>query len=160
VLTPDLHGGIEYPGFVHQGPGSGGRTTPHELGHQWFYGLVGNDQGRDPWLDEGLASYAEARFENTLSSFRSRTIPADARGRVGAPMTYWEPRQSSYYRGVYVQGAQAIAALGDPGLVDCALRHYVARNAFRIARTGDLVAAMQAVFPDAAARMAPYGVRG
>ena len=35
--------------------------------------------------------------------------------------TYWEGR-SSYYRGVYIQGAQALAALGDPTLVDCALR--------------------------------------
>jgi hypothetical protein len=160
AVTPHLAGGIEFPGHIQQGPGTVGRTTSHEVGHQWFYGLVGNDQGRDPWLDEGLASYAEARYENTLATFRSKTIPVDARGRVGAPMTYWEPRQSSYYRGVYVQGTQALAALGDPGLVDCALRHYVARNAFRIARPADLVAAMQAVFSDALARMAPYGVRG
>jgi hypothetical protein len=159
AVTPHLNGGIEFPGHIQQGPATIGRTTSHEVGHQWFYGLVGNDQGRDPWLDEGLASYAEARYENTLAGFVGKTIPVDARGRVGAPMTYWEPRQSSYYRGVYVQGTQALAALGDPGLVDCALRHYVARNAFRIARPADLVAAMRAVFPDALARMAPYGVR-
>jgi hypothetical protein len=158
AVTPHLDGGIEFPGHIQQGPTTIGRTTSHEVGHQWFYGLVGNDQGRDPWLDEGLASYAEARYENTLAAFRTKSVPVDARGRVGAPMTYWEPRQSSYYRGVYVQGTQALAALGDPGLVDCALRHYVARNAFRIARPADLVAAMQVVFPDAAARMAPYGV--
>jgi hypothetical protein len=159
AVTPHLNGGIEFPGHIQQGPATIGRTTSHEVGHQWFYGLVGNDQGRDPWLDEGLASYAEARYENTLAGFVGKRIPVDARGRVGAPMTYWEPRQSSYYRGVYVQGTQALAALGDPGLVDCALRHYVARNAFRIARPADLVAAMRAVFPDALARMAPYGVR-
>jgi hypothetical protein len=158
AVTPHLDGGIEFPGHIQQGPATVGRTTSHEVGHQWFYALVGNDQGRDPWLDEGLASYAEARYENTLAGFRSTTIPLDARGRAGAPMTYWEPRKSSYYRGVYVQGTQALAALGDPGLVDCALRHYVARNAFRIATPADLVAALQTVFPDALTRMAPYGV--
>jgi DNA-binding SARP family transcriptional activator len=160
AITPELGGGIEFPAHIQQGPGTIGRTTSHEVGHEWFYALVGNDQGRDPWLDEGLASYAEARFENTLAAFRSKSIPADAQGRTMAPMTYWEPRQSSYYRGVYVQGAVAVAATGDPALVDCALRIYVARNAFRIARPRDLVDALTAVFPDAPSTLAPYGVRG
>ncbi len=65
AITPGLGGGIEYPGHVMQGPGTIGRTTSHEVGHMFFYSLAGNDQGRDPWLDEGLASYAEARFEGT-----------------------------------------------------------------------------------------------
>jgi hypothetical protein len=75
-------------------------------------------------------------------------------------MTYWEGRQGAYFRSVYVQGAQALAALGDPDRVDCALRLYVARSAFRIARPPDLVAAARAVFPDAAATLAPFGIRG
>ena len=29
------------------------RATTHEVAHQWFYSLVGNDQGRDPVLDGG-----------------------------------------------------------------------------------------------------------
>ena len=156
AITPRLSGGIEYPTHVLQGPGSQGRTTPHEVGHQWFYSLVGNDQGRDPWLDEGLATWAEARYLGNLGELRARSIPPDAARRTGAPMTYWNGR-SSYYRGVYVQGAQALAALGDPERVDCALRHYVARNAFRVAQTKDLVAALQVVFPDARAVLARYG---
>ena len=74
-------------------------------------------------------------------------------------MTFWSRRFAAYYRGVYVQGVQALASLGDPGLVDCALRVYVARNAYRIARPADLLAALTAVFPDAPARLAAYGVR-
>jgi hypothetical protein len=158
-ITPGLAGGIEYPTHVMQGPGTQGRTTPHEVGHQWFYSLVGNDQGRDPWLDEGLATWAEARYLGNLSTFRGRTVPADARGRTGAPMTYWNGR-SSYYVGVYVQGAQAIAALGDPDRVDCALRHYVARDAYRVARPDDLVDAVRPVFPDARTVLAGYGAVG
>jgi hypothetical protein len=155
-ITPGLKGGIEYPGHVLQGPGSAGRTTPHEIGHQWFYGLVGDDQGRDPWLDEGLATWAEARFLGNLDSFRRTSIPGDAAGRLGAPMAYWEGR-ASYYRGVYVLGAQALAALGDPSAVDCALRHYVAANAFRIARPEDLRAALAIMFPQAGTTLARYG---
>jgi hypothetical protein len=75
-------------------------------------------------------------------------------------MTYWEPRQSSYYRSVYVQGAQALMALGPLDRVDCALRHYVARSAYRVARPADVLAALGVVFPDAPAVFARYGVRG
>ena len=32
----------------------------HEVAHQWFYGMVGNSQFRDPWLDEAFATWAEA----------------------------------------------------------------------------------------------------
>lgn len=158
AVTPGLSGGIEYPTHVMQGPGAGGRTTSHEVGHEWFYSLVGNDQGRDPWLDEALATWAEAGFEGTLGSFRSRSIPSDARGRAGEPMTYWDGHTSSYYRGVYVQGTQALAANGSAALVDCALRHYVTANAYRIARPADLFAALRVVFPDADRAMAPYGL--
>jgi hypothetical protein len=159
VLTPDLSGGIEYPAFVHQGPKTGGRTTPHEIGHQWFYGLVGDDQGRDPWIDEGLASWAEARFLGNLASFTSRDIPPAARGHAGEPMSFWDAgRGSSYDRGVYVQGAQALAALGPPERVDCALRHLVAREAYAIATVRDVVNALQVVFPDAPAVLARYGI--
>jgi hypothetical protein len=159
ALTPDLRGGIEYPSFVHQGADTNGRTTPHEVGHQWFYALVGNDQGRDPWLDEGLATYAEARFLNNLASLTGRTIPADARGRAGEPMAFWDAgHAASYYRGVYVQGAQAIAALGSPDQVDCALRHHVARHAHRIATNRSTIDALRVVFPDAEAVLAGHGI--
>lgn len=37
-------------------------TTAHEVAHQWFYNLVGNDQLDEPWLDEALASYSVYRY--------------------------------------------------------------------------------------------------
>ncbi|HEX9968927.1 MAG TPA: M1 family aminopeptidase, partial [Acidimicrobiales bacterium] len=159
AITPELPGGIEYPMHVMQGPRTIGRTTPHEVAHQWFYGLVANNQGRDPWLDEGLASWGEARFENVLREFQRRSIPSGGRGRVAEPMSFWESRQSIYYRSVYVQGAQVLAALGPPDLVDCALRVYVARSAYRVARPADLLRAAQAVFPDAATTFARFGIK-
>ena len=159
AVTPQLGGGIEYPMHVLQGPGTIGRTTSHEVAHMWFYGLVANDQGRDPWMDEGLATYAEGRFEGTLDSIKSTSVPTAGQGHAGESMTYWEPRRSIYYRSVYTQGAQAVAALGDPELVDCALRVYVARKGYRVARPGDFIEAARAVFPDAAEVLARYGIR-
>ena len=158
ALTPGLKGGIEYPTLVMQGPGTIGRTTPHEVAHQWFYSLVGNDQGRDPWLDEGLASWAESRAEATLSTFQSRPLPADATGHLGAPMAYWDAHRSSYYRGVYVQAVDALAALGPTTQVDCALQRYVATNAYGVATPSDLVSALSDEFPNAIAVLTRYGV--
>jgi hypothetical protein len=34
----------------------------HETSHQWWYGLVANDQAMEPWLDEALATYSELLF--------------------------------------------------------------------------------------------------
>jgi aminopeptidase N len=142
---------------VMQGSGTLGRTTTHELAHQWFYGLVGNNQSRNPFLDEGMATYAEGRGENSLAEIRAMSIPPDARGQLDEQMPFWSQHRNSYYRGVYVQGAQAVASLGPVDRVDCALRTYVATNAYRIARAADLVKAMAAVFPDTT-KLAPYGV--
>lgn len=156
-ITPELSGGIEFPMHVLQGPGTVGRTTPHEVAHMWFYGLVGNVQARDPWLDEGLATWAEGRIEGTLADMAGRSIPGDGRGRAGAPMTYWEARAGSYYRSVYVQPAAALHRL-DPALVDCALAHYVATNAWSIATPEDLWRSLDATFADWRAALAPAGI--
>ena len=159
-VTPTLRSGIEYPAHVMQGPGTSGRSLAHEVGHQWFYALVGNNQARDPWLDEGLATWAEARAEGTLASYRARAVPAPVRGRLGEPMGFWDARSEQYYLGAYVQGTQALATLGPPDLVDCALRLFVAASAHGIASPGDLVRAVSPVFPDAGSRLATFGVRG
>jgi hypothetical protein len=158
AVTPGLTGGIEYPMHTMQGPGSIGRSTSHEIGHQYFYALVTDDQARDPWLDEGLATWAEAGYEGSLGSMRARVVPPEGRGHAGAPMTYWNARPGAYYLSAYVQPTQALAALGRPDQVDCALRLYVAHHAYRIARPADLISDLTAVFPNAAAVLAPYGL--
>jgi hypothetical protein len=37
-------------------------TVAHEVGHQWFYNTVGNDQKNEPWLDESLTQYITGMF--------------------------------------------------------------------------------------------------
>jgi len=158
-ITPDLPGGIEYPTHIMQGPGTVNEITPHEVGHMWFYSLVGNDQARDPWLDEGLATYSEARFDRATGRYQSFDVPERVRGRLGEPMSFWDDRATVYFPGVYAQGAKALLALGGPSVADCVLRVYVARQAYRIARQADLVAAATTIVPRAPAILARFGVR-
>ena len=71
LVDPPLRGagsdGMEYPTLITAGylplvPGN--RTlaelvTIHEFGHQYWYGLVGNDEFREAWLDEGVNTFFE-----------------------------------------------------------------------------------------------------
>jgi hypothetical protein len=73
VSTPTLALGIEYPGMIAVTSWIYNRqdefaneylesTVAHEVGHQWFYGLVGDDQLDDPWLDESLTQFATLQY--------------------------------------------------------------------------------------------------
>jgi hypothetical protein len=151
--------GIEYPGMIFQGSESLDWATVHEVAHSWFYGLVGNNQARHPWLDEGITSWAQARADGMVEWFQGYPVPAPARGHLGEPMTFWDRRSQHYFAGIYVAGVHALGALGHPRLVDCALRAYVAANAYRIARPRDLIAALTRVLPRAPDVLARFGAR-
>jgi pimeloyl-ACP methyl ester carboxylesterase len=70
--TPNLALGVEYPGMtvvrsaLYDPEATLGETpamfylegtVAHEVGHQWFYNAVGNDQIDEPWVDESLVQY-------------------------------------------------------------------------------------------------------
>jgi hypothetical protein len=62
-------GGMEYPTLFTGGAAvlappelqSPEVVTIHEAGHQFWYGLVANDELEEAWLDEGFATYMEAK---------------------------------------------------------------------------------------------------
>ena len=60
-------GGMEYPMITVIGPTYSQKvlnlTIAHEVGHNWFYGILGFNERQHPWLDEGLTSYYEKRYE-------------------------------------------------------------------------------------------------
>ncbi|GLZ48960.1 metallopeptidase [Actinomycetospora sp. NBRC 106375] len=154
AIVPPLSSGIEYPGTVLFGdipPDGLPELVTHELAHQWFYGLVGNDQARDPWLDEGFATYAQAVADDTPEQYATHDVPKGLRGRLGDPMTIWSDRGAeAYYSGVYVQGAAALLAARQrvgAGPFDAAIRAYVAENAHRVATPADLAHALRGLPP-------------
>ena len=42
------------------------KVIVHETAHQWWYGLVGNDQIDEAWLDESLATYSEVIYTSEI----------------------------------------------------------------------------------------------
>ena len=67
VVAADFFvGGMEYPNLVYIDNTlytEGKReileyVIAHEAAHQWWYGIVGNDEVDEPWLDESLTEYS------------------------------------------------------------------------------------------------------
>lgn len=67
VETGFLYGGMEYPNLVMISDSlekydDYTNTIIHEIAHQWWYGVVGNNQFEHGWLDESLAEYSVVVF--------------------------------------------------------------------------------------------------
>lgn len=62
-----VHGGMEYPNLVLISDDVTEKADyinviVHEIAHQWWYGLVGNNEFQHGWLDEGLTEYSTNLF--------------------------------------------------------------------------------------------------
>jgi hypothetical protein len=76
VLIRGAFLGMEYPELVFSVPAVD--VVAHEVAHQWWYGLVGNNQYREPWLDESFAQYTQER----LYPFTNFCLPRNPYGLV------------------------------------------------------------------------------
>jgi aminopeptidase N len=95
----------------------------HEVAHQWWYSVVGNDQVDDPWLDEALANYstmlyyrllrdpavAEATIDTHIHQRYEAYVRAYGDGIVGGATRDYTT--ASYYPLVYAKGALFLEAL-------------------------------------------------
>ena len=59
-------GGMEYPNITIIGEAGDAvsleEVIMHEVGHNWFYGILGSNERDHPWMDEGLNSFIEHRY--------------------------------------------------------------------------------------------------
>jgi hypothetical protein len=59
-------GGMEYPTITIISPTSDttqlDEVIAHEVGHNWFYGILASNERDHPWMDEGTNSYYENRY--------------------------------------------------------------------------------------------------
>jgi aminopeptidase N len=161
VEAPISGGGMEYPGLVIVGTqlyADGGEhfefVVAHEVAHQWWYSLVGNDQVNVPWLDESLANfstvyyyehaYGRARADLAFQSFvESRYQRAKDEGRDGIvyqPVEAFHPQD--YGPIVYGKGAvffyELREKLGDAVLLEV-LQAYLEDRKYKLATPDDLL---------------------
>jgi Peptidase family M1 domain len=140
-LLPDYGGGIEYPSSILEATPSYD-VLVHEVAHMWFYGMVGNSQFRDPWLDEAFATYAEAVLAPPPDAVVDRALGQP--GEVGATMEQFAEEQAGgeYFDVVYGKGGAALLTAREAAGAedfDAAIRCYVDANAWTIATPADLL---------------------
>ncbi|MCB0204711.1 MAG: hypothetical protein KDI55_22350 [Anaerolineae bacterium] len=90
----------------------------HETAHQWWYGLVGNDQALEPWLDEALSTYSELLYYeadypehvNWWWNFRANRFQPT--GWVNSTI-YEHQTFRPYVDAVYLRGAKFLQSLRD-----------------------------------------------
>jgi hypothetical protein len=128
----------------------------HEFGHQWFPMIVGSDERRYPWMDEGFNSFidydaAEGYFKGTaygdtvrrelLSAYRTSAVPGREQPLITKPV---EQRDLAW--GAYQKPALMLTILRDAVLgretFERALREYVRRWQFKHPQPADFFRTM------------------
>jgi hypothetical protein len=57
-------------------------TITHEVGHNWFYGVIGSNEREHAWMDEGINTYFQFRYEHEkyrANSLFGSSIPESVR---------------------------------------------------------------------------------
>ncbi len=162
-------GGVEFPGIVliessrYDNPDNPVfiNTVAHEVAHQWWYNLVGNDVIEEPWLDEGLTTYsAGVYYEEAYGSegyqgiasywqqSYDKVAQAGKDDQVTRSLTYFENSADPELYGpiVYSKGALFFYHLrkeiGDRAFFS-ALQAYYQQFQYKIATGDDLLKAFE-----------------
>ena len=168
VQTGFLQGGMEYPALSMISDEYSGDSKldiiVHETAHQWWYGVVGNDEVKYSWLDEAMAEYSTMMFYEYAEGYKY-TFEDKRADALGAYMLYCETykhngrddttmtRAVNEYSGeteysymIYVKGALMLDDVRNTIGTDkfmAGLRRYYDANKYAIAEPQDLMGAME-----------------
>ncbi len=99
IVITNFPSGMEFPGLVlisrnyYNASEDSIRTViVHETAHQWFYGMIGDDQIEEGWIDEGLTTFmtayyeleyfGDSQFEGTINHYKNRLNEAGGKESV------------------------------------------------------------------------------
>ncbi|WP_412542310.1 putative Ig domain-containing protein [Longispora sp. K20-0274] len=137
-------GGMEYPGFVMDLVSN--VALPHEIAHQWFYGIVGDDQYSTPWLDEGFTDYATDLYRGIDGAGCSISWASSAE-KLTNNMGYWDAHSSRYSTVIYGYGKCTLHDLrrliGTTAMTTL-MHDYAASHWYGVSTVADFKAAAQA----------------
>lgn len=112
----------------------------HEIAHQWWYSQVGNDQLREPWLDEGLANWSAAKYLQDMQG-KAPAVKQFPNG-VNLKRELQEIYSTQeYYQTAYTGGEEFWFGLEEELGTDKVikvLRRYLAEYQYEIATTDNL----------------------
>src|SRR3954454_7360167 len=128
-------------------------AVAHELAHQWFYSIVGDDQWSEPWLDESFAEFSAARLPPRRDPNRliGCGVPDAARTPLDANMATLTAVRSRYVRTVYIGGAcflRAVQRKLGAAPFDAFMLRLVASHRDGVDTTADFVGALRAAAPN------------
>ncbi|QUL55128.1 M1 family metallopeptidase [Paenibacillus tritici] len=143
-------GGMEYPtlitafGATAAAPGTSlERTIIHEIGHQYFYGMVGSNEFEEAWLDESFTSYAEDRLMEQEYGVASSLPLQSSLVSSSQPLkleTWKYSGDDAYTRNVYIRGKlvlKDIERIAGAKNMDTILAAYVRKYRFKHPSTAD-----------------------
>ncbi|MFJ8622999.1 M1 family aminopeptidase [Kitasatospora sp. NPDC093550] len=139
-------GGMEYPGFVLDLVSTTALT--HEIAHQWWYGIVGDDEYNAPWLDEAFTDYAtDLALGKTGNGCWNSVSWASSAEKITDSMAYWDANSSRYSTVIYGYGKCALhdlrRTIGDSAMTTL-LRSYAQAHWYGVSTTAEFKAAAQA----------------
>ena len=123
----------------------------HEFGHEWFPMLVGSDERRYPWMDEGFNTFidygsAEGYFKGTaygdtvrrelLTDYRISAIPGNEQPLITKPVESRDLAWTAYQKPALMLTVLRDAVLGKETF-ERAMREYVRRWSFRHPQPAD-----------------------
>lgn len=143
-------GGMEYPTLVttfgakDDSPGYElERTIIHEIGHQYFYGIIANNEFEEAWLDEAFTSYAEEKVMEQEYGVTSNTAAQAASIKSPASLMQesWKfGSHEEYASNVYTRGKLVLQDLErqlGKQVMDNIMKTYAKRFRFKHPTTAD-----------------------